>query len=189
MKIQVLDIPELKIITPERHGDNRGSFEETFNRSLFAEALGLGEEELDFVQHNQSLSVAAGTLRGLHFQAPPFAQGKLVRVLVGAIYDVAVDIRRSSPTFGQWAAAEISAHAGNQIWVPPGFLHGFMTLVANVCVSYKVTAYYDRESEGNVLWSDPDIGIDWPKLAGRPLLSARDATAPRFADLIFPFDT
>lgn len=187
MKVQTLDIPDVKVVTPQRHGDDRGYFAEIFNRRRFADELGLDESELDFVQDNQSFSAAAGTLRGLHFQAPPHAQGKLVRVLSGAIYDVAVDIRRSSQTYGRWVAAEISAEAGNQIWVPSGFLHGFMTLVPDVAVSYKVTGYYNRESEGSVLWSDPDIGIVWPDVVGRPLLSDKDAAAPRFADFVSPF--
>lgn len=177
-----LAIPEVVEIVPPKFGDNRGYFSEVFKRSTF-EAEGVA---IDWVQDNQSFSAEAGTVRGLHFQAPPFAQAKLIRVLRGAIYDVAVDIRQDSPTYGRWAAAELSAEKWNQLLVPAGFAHGFMTLTPDVEVLYKVSAPYSRESEGAIRWNDPDLAIAWPR-AGDAILSGKDAVAPLFADLNSPF--
>ena len=156
--VQTLQIPDVKIVTPKKFGDERGFFSETYSRQ------GLIEHAIDltFVQDNQSLSAQVGTLRGLHFQLPPFAQDKLVRVTRGAIYDVAVDIRRQSPTFGQWVGAVISADEWNQILVPIGFAHGFCTIEPDTEVLYKVTAPYAPASERGIAWDDADLAIDWP---------------------------
>lgn len=179
-----LAIPEIVEIVPPRHGDHRGFFSEVYKAADFA-AQGIA---IDWIQDNQSMSAAPGTVRGLHFQAPPVAQDKLVRVLRGAIYDVAVDIRRGSPTYGQWVGAELSAQAWNQLLVPAGFAHCFMTLVPDTEVLYKVSAPYSPAHEGAIRWNDPAIGIDWPDLAGNPVLSAKDEAAPLLADFISPFD-
>jgi dTDP-4-dehydrorhamnose 3,5-epimerase len=177
-----LELPEVVEVTPPRHGDHRGYFSEVWKRAEF-EAEGL---RFDWVQDNQSLSAQAGTVRGLHFQAPPVAQDKLVRVLSGAILDVAVDIRRGSPRYGRWVACELSAGRGNQLLVPAGFAHGFMTLAADTVVLYKVSAPYSREHEGAILWNDPAIGIAWP--AGlAPVLSDKDRAAPLLAGFDSPF--
>ena len=187
MQVEALSIPDVKVVTPHRFSDARGDFQETFNHRGFADAIGIDAGSLAFVQDNQSLSVKAGTVRGLHYQAPPYAQSKLVRVVSGSIFDVAVDVRAGSPTFGQWTGAEISAEAGSQIWVPAGFLHGFATLEPNVIVCYKVTAYYDRDSEGAVLWNDPDLGIEWPFDADHAVLADKDAAAQPFRAFVTPF--
>ena len=179
-----LAIPEVIEITPPKFGDHRGFFSEVFKRSAF-EAEGL---EIDWVQDNQSLSAEPGTVRGLHFQAPPFAQSKLVRVLRGAIYDVAVDIRLGSPTYGQSVGCEISAEKWNQLLVPAGFAHGFMTLTPDTEVLYKVDAPYSRESEGAILWNDPALGIEWPDIGAAPVLSDKDRVAPLLSELDSPFD-
>lgn len=178
-----LAIPEVIEITPPKFGDHRGFFSEVFKRSAF-EAEGI---EIDWVQDNQSLSAEPGTVRGLHFQAPPVAQAKLVRVLRGAIYDVAVDIRKGSPSFGKWVACEISAEKWNQLLVPAGFAHGFMTLTPHTEVLYKVDAPYAPASEGAILWDDPAIGIEWPQLGTGPILSGKDRDAPLLADFNTPF--
>ena len=183
MQVETTAIPDVKVFTPKRFGDSRGFFSEVYNRRAFAEA----GVTLDFVQDNQSLSREVGTLRGLHFQAPPFAQAKLVRVLSGAIYDVAVDIRVGSPTYGRWVAAELSAENFRQLLIPVGFLHGFVTLTPDTAVFYKVTAPYSAAHDGGVAWDDPDIGIDWPPQAAKPCLSAKDAQLPRLRDLNNPF--
>lgn len=178
-----LAISEVKIVRPRKFGDPRGFFSETYNKKLFAEA-GIG---LDFVQDNQSLSQAAGTVRGLHYQAPPFAQDKLVRVVRGRIFDVAVDIRRGSPTFGRWVGAEISADAWNQILVPIGFAHGFCTLEANTEVIYKVTNYYSGAHDFGIRWNDPDLQIAWPVAEGETELSDKDRKQPLFKDVVHWF--
>ena len=178
-----LAIAEVIEITPPKFGDHRGFFSEVFKRSAF-EAEGLA---IDWVQDNQSLSAEPGTVRGLHFQVPPFAQAKLVRVLRGAIYDVAVDIRKGSPSYGQWVACELSTEKWNQLLVPAGFAHGFMTLSPDTEVLYKVDAPYSRESEGAILWNDPALGIEWPDIGGEKILSDKDNVAPRFADFVSPF--
>jgi dTDP-4-dehydrorhamnose 3,5-epimerase len=178
MKIEKLAIPEIVLLTPRRFGDERGWLSVTWNRDAFA-AAGVAD---DFVQDNQSLSTANGTVRGLHCQIAPRAQGKLVRVLRGAILDVAVDIRRGSPTYGQHVAAELSAADGRQMWIPAGFLHGFCTLESEVEVLYKVTDAYDRDAERGVVWNDPALCIAWPVGSGEAVLSEKDKDLPLLAD-------
>ncbi|WP_431857384.1 dTDP-4-dehydrorhamnose 3,5-epimerase [Azospirillum sp.] len=179
MEVTELAIPDVKIIRPKKFGDHRGFFSETYSKRAF-EAAGL---HYDFVQDNQSLSAEVGTVRGLHFQLPPFAQDKLVRVVKGAILDVAVDIRRGSPTFGRHVSAVISAKDWNQILVPIGFAHGFCTLEPDTEVIYKVTNFYSAEHDRGLLWNDPELGIEWPVAADKAQLSDKDRKAPRLADL------
>lgn len=179
MDVISLAIPDVKIIRPKKFGDSRGFFSETYSKKAF-EAAGL---HYDFVQDNQSLSAEVGTVRGLHFQLAPFAQDKLVRVVRGAILDVAVDIRKGSPTYGRHVSAVISAEEWNQILVPIGFAHGFCTLEPNTEVIYKVTNFYSAEHDRGLLWNDPDLGIDWPVAADKALLSDKDRKQPRLADL------
>ncbi|MBA2338740.1 MAG: dTDP-4-dehydrorhamnose 3,5-epimerase [Acidimicrobiia bacterium] len=184
MKVTETGLPGVLVLEPTVHGDDRGFFYESWNAQAFAEATGI---ETDFVQDNHSRS-APGVLRGLHYQLPPHAQGKLLRVVVGAVYDVAVDIRRSSPTFGRWAGVELSAHNRLQLWVPPGFAHGFVALT-DAELLYKTTAFYHASSDRSIRWDDVDIAIVWP-LAGnltdgaapQPQLSAKDRRAPFLAD-------
>jgi dTDP-4-dehydrorhamnose 3,5-epimerase len=184
MDIQRFDIDGPVLFKPRKFEDARGYFSETFRQSVFDDAVG---RAVVFVQDNQSLSQDAGTVRGLHFQTPPHAQGKLVRCTQGCVMDVAVDARRGSPTYGQHVRAELNAQDGHQLWVPEGFLHGFATLTDDALVQYKCTDYYAAECDGNVIWDDPDLGIDWG-LGGRsPVLSDKDAAAPRFADFNSPF--
>ena len=182
MQIEDTPLAGVKILTPKRFGDDRGFFSESWNRRLLAEH-GIA---LDFVQDNHSLSHAVDTVRGLHFQAPPHAQDKLVRCGRGALFDVAVDIRRGSPSFGQWFGIELSAENGRQLLVPKGFLHGFATRAPDTEIVYKCTDYYDRVSDGAVRFDDPAIGIDWG-LGGEPVLSPKDEAAPLLADLDNPF--
>jgi dTDP-4-dehydrorhamnose 3,5-epimerase len=179
MQIAYPAIPGLLRITPDRRGDARGYFAETFRSDMFAAEVG----ETVFVQDNESLSARAGTIRGLHFQTAPFAQGKLVRCVQGALLDVAVDIRHGSPTFGRWVALELSAENGHQLWLPPGFAHGFCTLQPNTMISYKVTACYSAEHDKGLAWDDPAIGVTWPDCADRETLSAKDRVQPKLADL------
>lgn len=179
MNLLATEIAEVVEVVPDRRWDDRGYFSETFRADWFRANIA----PVDFVQENQSLSRSTGVVRGLHFQSGASAQGKLVRCITGAIYDVAVDIRHGSPSFGKWVALTLSAEKGNQLWVPPGFLHGFCTLVPDCLVAYKVTSYYDRDSDKGVLWSDPVIGIDWPDVADPALLSPKDSQQPRLADL------
>lgn len=183
LKVEALAIPDVKLVTPPRFGDDRGFFSETYNAQRFKEA-GIGA---DFVQDNHSLSAQKGTVRGLHFQAPPFAQAKLVRVLRGSIIDVAVDARKGSPTYGQWVSAELSAENGVQIYVPRGFLHGFATLEPDTEIAYKVDNYYSKECDGSVLWSDETLGIDWGVRPEEAMLSDKDKTAQSFAEFKTPF--
>jgi len=183
VQIEDTALPGVKVITPQRFGDHRGFFAETWSRPKLAEA-GI---DLDFVQDNHSLSATPGTLRGLHFQAPPHAQDKLVRCGRGALWDVAVDIRRGSPTFGQWFGTELSAENGRQLLVPAGFAHGFVTLRPETEIVYKCSDIYAPQTEGAVLWSDPDLAIDWPLEGRAPVLSGKDAAAPRLADSTSPF--
>ena len=183
MEITPTDLPDVKVLTPRRFGDDRGFFCETWNAARMREA-GL---DLRFVQDNESLSARAGTLRGLHYQAPPHAQAKLVRVVGGAIRDVVVDARRGSPRFGHWTAVELSAKNGAQLLVPRGFLHGFVTLEDATHVLYKVDGLFDGPSDGSVAWNDPDIGIDWGVAADAVILSDKDRRAPAFADWSSPF--
>ncbi len=177
------DIPGLILVEPKKFGDHRGFFSETFNRRRMAE-MGFDAE---FVQDNHSLSVETGVVRGLHYQSPPFAQDKLVRVVRGAILDVAVDIRRGSPTFGDHAAVELSAENWRQLLVPVGFAHGFATLEANTEVLYKVTAYYAPDHDHGLLWSDPEVAVAWPVAPEAAVLSDKDRVQPRLADLETPF--
>jgi dTDP-4-dehydrorhamnose 3,5-epimerase len=182
MEIRATALSEVKVLTPRRFGDARGYFSETWSAPRLAEA-GL---VFDFVQDNESLSAQKGTMRGLHYQAPPFAQAKLVRVAKGAILDVAVDARRGSPSYGRWVAEEISAANGAQILVPRGFLHGFVTLTDDTLVIYKVDNVYDAASDGAVIWNDADIGIGWG--VADVVLSDKDARAPAFRDWVSPFE-
>jgi dTDP-4-dehydrorhamnose 3,5-epimerase len=172
-----------KLIRTRRFTDARGWFAEVFNARRYAE-LGI---DVAFVQDNQSRSAEPGVVRGLHFQAPPHAQAKLVRCLAGRMFDVAVDIRAGSPTFGRWVAHELSAENGLQLFVPAGFAHGFMTLEPGTEVDYKVSDFYAPACEHGVLWNDPALGIPWPRTDGAPALSARDAALPRLAQLVTPF--
>lgn len=174
-----LAIPDVLLITPKRHGDARGFFSETYSRKALA-AFGFDKV---FVQDNHSLSEKRGVLRGLHFQRPPFMQDKLLRVARGRIYDVAVDIRQGSPTFGQWVGAELSADNWSQLLVPAGFAHGFVTLTEGCEVLYKVTADYAPETEGGLAWDDPAVGIDWPLPHDEVITNPRDGSWPRLADL------
>ena len=178
MKVERLAIPEVILLTPPRFADARGFFSETFNARRFAEAGVTGP----FVQDNQSLSASKGTVRGLHCQIAPSVQGKLVRCVRGAIWDVAVDIRHGSPTFGQHAAAVLSAENWSQLWVPGGFLHGFCTLEPDTEVIYKVTADYDRAAERGVIWNDPALALPWPVAEADAVLSDKDKILPRLAD-------
>lgn len=182
MDVQPLALPGLVLITAKRFEDQRGYFSETWNRRALA-AHGI---EIDFVQDNQSMSVTSGTLRGLHFQTPPAAQGKMVRVLRGRIFDVAVDLRRGSPTFGKWCGVELTAETGEQLLVPPGFAHGFVTLEPRTEIFYKVDAFYAPDCDKGIAWNDPDIGIEWP-WAAEPVLSDKDTKLPRLAEIESPF--
>ena len=176
LEVRELGLPGVKEIVARRFGDPRGWFTETWNKARWEEA-GLA---FDWVQDNHAWSEAAGVMRGLHFQRPPFAQTKLVRALAGSVFDVAVDIRQGSPTFGQWVGLTLSAEAGNQILVPQGFAHGYMTLEPGAQVAYKVDAPYSKESEGGIRWDDPAIGIAWPDLTA--MLNDKDRDAPLLAD-------
>lgn len=170
MKVTPLSIPDVLLIEPKVFGDERGFFFESFNQAAFEAAVG---RRVDFVQDNHSRS-AGNVLRGLHYQLPPKAQGKLVRVIAGAVFDVAVDLRRNSPTRGRWVATTLSADNKRQMWVPEGFAHGFLVLGESAEFLYKTTGYYAPELERCVRWDDPELAIDWP-LAGPPLLSAKDS--------------
>lgn len=177
--VESLAIPDVKIVRPKRHGDARGFFSETYSQRALSDA-GI---ELTFVQDNHAFSAAKGTMRGLHFQTPPFAQDKLVRVIRGAILDVAVDLRRSSPTYGKHVSAVISAQDWNQILVPMGFAHGLLTLEPDTEVLYKVTNYYSPQHDLGLLWNDPALAIAWPISEADAILSAKDKVQPRLADL------
>ena len=177
MKIEPQSIPDVLLITPPRFGDERGYFSETYSAPKLA-AAGV---ELPFVQDNQSLSRQTGTIRGLHCQVGARVQGKLVRVLKGAIWDVAVDARPGSPSFGQHAAATLSAENDAQLWVPPGFLHGFCTLEPDTIVAYKVTHIYDRAGERGVAWDDSTLALPWPVEPGAALLSEKDRVLPAWS--------
>ncbi|MGO8738376.1 dTDP-4-dehydrorhamnose 3,5-epimerase [Rhodoblastus sp.] len=182
--VEATAILDVKIVTPRKFGDHRGFFSEVYNRQAFAEA-GIA---LDFVQDNHSLSAQAGTLRGLHFQSAPFAQDKLVRVPRGRILDVAVDIRKNSPTFGQHVAVELSAENWRQLLVPIGFAHGFITLEPDTEVMYKVSNYYSAANDLGLAWDDPDVAIAWPLPPGGAVLSDKDRKHPRLRDLPAIFD-
>lgn len=182
LDVQKTSISEVLVLTPRRFGDDRGFFCESWNKGRLAEA-GI---TLDFVQDNHSFSAAAGTIRGLHFQSSPHAQDKLVRCGRGALLDVAVDIRRGSPTYGHWVTEELSFENGKQLLVPAGFLHGFLTLVPDTEIIYKCTDYYAPDCDGAVRWDS--CGIDWGFDGTSPVLSEKDAIAPLFADFETPFN-
>ncbi|MBD9559598.1 dTDP-4-dehydrorhamnose 3,5-epimerase [Ensifer sp. ENS03] len=174
MQFERTEIPAVFVVHTRKFGDDRGFFMESFRQSLFEEAVG----NYQFVQDNHSLSRDAGTIRGLHFQVHPAAQGKLVRCVAGAILDVAVDIRRGSPTFGKHVARELSAINASQLWVPPGFAHGFCTLEPNTEVSYKVTDYYSPACDRGIIWNDPELNIAWPVRESAATLSEKDKLHP-----------
>ncbi|MBY8976092.1 dTDP-4-dehydrorhamnose 3,5-epimerase [Rhodobacteraceae bacterium NNCM2] len=178
------EIPDVIRLQPRRFGDNRGFFTETWSAKRLADA-GI---EATFVQDNHSYSAEKGTVRGLHYQSPPHAQAKLVRVGRGAVLDVAVDVRKGSPTYGKWVAEELSAENGAQLWIPRGFLHGFVTLTPDVDLLYKVDGYYSPECDGAVRFDDPDLAIDWGIDTAAAVLSDKDAKAPAFRDFVTPFD-
>lgn len=182
MQIEQTALQGVLVLTPQRFGDDRGWFSETWNAHRMA-AAGL---DINFVQDNHSMSGAAGTLRGLHYQRPPHAQDKLVRCTRGAIFDVTVDIRRGSPTYGQWVGVDLTAENGKQLLVPKGFLHGFVTRTPNTEVQYKCSDVYAPDCDGGIRWDDRTIGIDWG-LSDAPTLSAKDQTAPLFDGFDSPF--
>ncbi|MCK7226917.1 dTDP-4-dehydrorhamnose 3,5-epimerase [Enterobacter asburiae] len=173
MNVIKTDIPEVLIFEPTVFGDERGFFMESFNQQTFEKAVG---RKVEFVQDNHSKS-SKGVLRGLHYQLPPFAQAKLVRCVVGEVYDVAVDIRKDSATFGKWVGLNLSAENKRQLWIPEGFAHGFMVLSDEAEFLYKTTNYYAPNSDRGLAWNDPDIGINWP-LSGKPILSEKDSKQP-----------
>lgn len=179
MEVLSFDMAGLKLLIPRLIGDHRGYFSETFRADIFSQHCG----DYTFVQDNQSLSVRQGTIRGLHFQSTPREQGKLVRCIVGALYDVVVDIRRGSPTFGQWAGETLTPGNNRQMWVPPGFAHGFCTLEPDTVIAYKVTGYYSAECDKGLAWDDPAIDVIWPDVADPETLSAKDRQQPALADL------
>ncbi|MFN3263137.1 MAG: dTDP-4-dehydrorhamnose 3,5-epimerase [Pikeienuella sp.] len=183
MQVDETSIPDVKLITPRRFGDARGWFSETWNAGAMA-AVGL---DFAFIQDNHSLSVPAFTLRGLHYQAPPYAQTKLVRVARGRVLDVAVDVRPGSATYGKWVAVELTSCIGEQLLVPKGFLHGFLTLEPNTEVLYKVDAPYNREADGSVRFDDPDLAIDWTVAHENMVLSEKDMNAPFLKSWKNPF--
>ena len=178
MLVEDMAISGVKVVTPKRHGDSRGFFSEVYNRADW-ESAGL---HFEFVQDNHSFSAAIGTLRGLHFQTPPFAQAKLIRAGRGRIFDVAVDIRRSSPTFGKYVGVELSAENWRQLLVPIGFAHGFVTLEPDTEVLYKTTAVYSPANDSGIAWDDPDLGVAWPLPAAGPTLSDKDRRWPRLRE-------
>lgn len=183
MDVERFDIPGLLLLTPPKFGDQRGFFSEVFRQDRFSAAAG----EVSFVQDNVSRSATKGTIRGLHYQAPPFEQGKLVRCSAGRILDVAVDVREGSPTYGQHVAVELSDDNWKQLWVPAGFLHGFCTLTDDVELSYKVTNLYSGAHDGAVAFDDPDIGVAWPVTRDTAVVSAKDLVAPRLSEWTTPF--
>lgn len=178
-----LEIPDVLLIEPKRFGDHRGFFSETYSKpDLLAAGI-----DIEFVQDNHAYSSTIGTVRGLHFQAPPMAQTKLVRVTRGAVWDVAVDIRKGSKTYGQAVGAELSAENWRQLLIPPGFAHGYMSLTADVEFLYKVSAPYAPETEGGLLWRDPALGIEWPLAISEGRPNARDDALPLLRDFVSPF--
>jgi len=181
MQIEQTALDGVLILTPQRHGDARGFFSESWNKARMAAA----DLNFDFVQDNHSVSAQVGTLRGLHYQSPPHAQAKLVRCGRGALWDVAVDFRASSRTFGHWIGVDLTPENGRQLLIPAGFLHGFVTRAPDTEIIYKCTDYYAPDCDGAVAWDDPDIGIDWG--VETPVLSGKDAAAPKLADVPSPF--
>ena len=182
MKFIETKLRDTRIIEPKIWKDDRGYFFESYNKKLFKDA-GI---DADFVQDNQSLS-QPGTLRGLHAQAPPFAQGKLVQVIRGRVLDIVIDIRKKSPTFGEYVSVELSAENQRSFWVPPGFLHGFVTMEENTIFTYKVTALYNKELEIGLLWNDPTLQINWEIENNQVILSEKDTNLPLFKNFISPF--
>ncbi|MCQ2005377.1 dTDP-4-dehydrorhamnose 3,5-epimerase [Rhizobium sp. NRK18] len=182
MECEPLAIQDVKRIIPDILSDERGYFSEMFKLDWFQRTVA----NVNFVQDNESLSIRAGTVRGLHFQVAPYSQGKLIRCSRGSIYDVAVDLRTDSDTFGQWVSTELSSETGEQIWIPPGFAHGFMTLQPDTIINYKVTAPYSSAHDRGVKWDDPAIGITWPTLE-RYFLSDKDRKQPPLRELPSPF--
>ena len=183
MNVETTRLPGVMILTPRRFEDARGFFSETWNRRALSEA-GI---DIDFVQDNHSMSRAAGTVRGLHYQRPPHAQAKLVRVTRGAVIDVAVDFRAGSPTFGQWVAVELNAGSGQQLFIPAGFLHGFVTLEPETEFLYKCSDYYAPDCDAAIRFDDPGLCIDWGIDTTRAIVSDKDRAAPLFADVVPPF--
>jgi dTDP-4-dehydrorhamnose 3,5-epimerase len=183
MQVTLTELPKVLVLKPRYFKDHRGYFLETYNARA-AQEIGL---KADFVQDNQAFSIRRGTVRALHFQVPPRAQAKLVRVLRGSIYDVAVDLLTGSPTYGRWTAATLTAQGGEQVFVPRGFAHGYCTLEDNTEVAYKVDCYYAPECEQGIVWNDPTIAIDWPIAAGEAVLSDKDQKLPRFREFVSPF--
>ena len=183
VEVQQTPLPGLLVLTPRRFGDDRGWFSEVWNANTANDA-GVSAQ---FVQDNHSFSAARGTVRGLHYQSPPDAQAKLVRCCAGAVWDVAVDVRRGSPTYGEWFGAELSAINGRQLFIPEGFLHGFSTLSDDAELLYKCTDYYSPTADGAVKWDSSGLAIDW-KISGAPALSEKDAAAPKFEDWHSPFE-
>jgi dTDP-4-dehydrorhamnose 3,5-epimerase len=181
MKVTPSSIPDCLIIEPQVFGDDRGYFFESWNKERF-HTNGL---DMEFVQDNQSMSMK-GVLRGLHFQAPPFGQGKLVRVIQGSVLDVAVDIRKGSPYYGQFVLIELSGDNKRMFWIPEGFAHGFVTLEDNTIFSYRCTEVYNQASEGSIRWNDPELNIDWG--IDDPVLSEKDGAAPLFESFNSPFE-
>ncbi|HFL4410096.1 TPA: dTDP-4-dehydrorhamnose 3,5-epimerase [Escherichia coli] len=179
MNVIKTEIPDVLIFEPKVFGDERGFFMESFNQKVFEEAVG---RKVEFVQDNHSKS-SKGVLRGLHYQLEPYAQGKLIRCVVGEVFDVAVDIRKSSPTFGKWVGVNLSAENKRQLWIPEGFAHGFLVLSETAEFLYKTTNYYHPEAEGSLLWNDDDININWPS-SFDIILSKKDENAPRFNRII-----
>lgn len=176
-------IPDVIMLAPRRFGDGRGWFTETYSTRSFAPALG----DIVFVQDNQAFSAAHGTLRGLHFQRPPQAQAKLVRVLKGSIFDVTVDLRAGSPTYGRWVGVALTAERGEQLFVPHGFAHGYCTLEPATEVAYKVDGFYAPDCDAGLAWDDPTLAIDWPISPHEAILSDKDRTLPAFKDFVSPF--
>lgn len=184
MEVRATEIPDVKIIKPPRHLDQRGFFSETYNKRAFEQA-GI---HVEFVQDNHSLSVEKSVVRGLHYQTRPFAQDKLLRVVRGAVFDVAVDLRRGSPAFGKHVSVVLSAEDWNQILIPQGFAHGFVTLQPNTEVIYKVSNYYSPENDTGLFWADPELGIEWPVSPAEAILSEKDGRLPRFSEVKRFFD-
>lgn len=180
LDVRRLEIEDVILITPAKHQDARGFFSETYNKALLAAEAGITES---FVQDNHSHSADVGTVRGMHFQVPPRAQDKLVRVLRGSVLDVVVDIRRGSPTFGRFVSAVLSVENWAQMWVPKGFAHGICTLEPNTEIAYKVTEYYSAEHEGGLAWDDPALGIEWPVPSDKAILADRDRQHPQLGAL------
>ena len=187
MQVTKMAITDVLLLRPKRHGDARGYFVETFNDRSFRREVG----EVVFVQDNEALSARKGTVRGLHFQRPPSAQGKLVRALKGAIFDVAVDIRHGSPSFGRHVSALLTAETGDQLWVPPGFAHGYCTVEPDSMIAYKVTGFYSAADDAGMAWDDPALGIEWPVEPGEALLSDKDKRQPKLSELppVFTLET